>query len=111
MTQTAEALHQALSMPEAERQRRRAALAQAAAALPPTAWLQAQLDALDTVAEPSRAGQPGRAAGGISGGWPGCGPGRGSAGRYRVNRLASRCTQPRGDHLGQSHRAHSLPRR
>lgn len=53
MTQTAEALHQALSMPEAERQRRRVALAQAAAALPPTAWLQAQLDALDAVADPA----------------------------------------------------------
>jgi trehalose 6-phosphate synthase len=48
VTQTAEALHRALSMPEAERQRRRAALAQAGAALPPTAWFQAQLDALDT---------------------------------------------------------------
>ncbi len=47
VTQTAEALHQALSMPDAERQRRRAALAEAGAALPPTAWLQAQLAALD----------------------------------------------------------------
>ena len=46
VTQTAEALHQALAMPEAERERRRAALAQAGAALPPTAWFQAQLDAL-----------------------------------------------------------------
>src|SRR5580704_12130171 len=46
VTQTAEALHQALSMPEAERQRRTAALASAGAAFPPSAWLQAQLDAL-----------------------------------------------------------------
>jgi trehalose-6-phosphate synthase len=58
VTQTAEALHQALSMPEAERQRRRGALAQAAGALPPTAWLQAQLDALDTAAEPGGPGSP-----------------------------------------------------
>jgi trehalose 6-phosphate synthase len=61
VTQTAEALHQALSMPEAERQQRRAALAQAAAALPPTAWLQAQLDALDATAEPAGPASPARA--------------------------------------------------
>ena len=47
VTQTAEALHQALTMPDSERQRRRDALAQAGGALPPTAWFQAQLDALD----------------------------------------------------------------
>jgi trehalose 6-phosphate synthase len=47
VTQTAEALHQALLMPDTERHQRRTALAQAAAALPPTAWLHAQLDALD----------------------------------------------------------------
>ena len=46
VTQTAEALHKALTMSESERVRRRIALAQAGAALPPTAWFQAQLDAL-----------------------------------------------------------------
>jgi trehalose 6-phosphate synthase len=46
VTQTAEALHRALTMPEAERARRAAALAAAGAAFPPSAWLQAQLDAL-----------------------------------------------------------------
>jgi trehalose 6-phosphate synthase len=46
VTQTAEALHKALTMSESERVRRRTALAQAGAALPPTAWFQAQLDAL-----------------------------------------------------------------
>ncbi len=47
VTETAEALHQALLMPDTERHQRRAALAQSAAALPPTAWLYAQLAALD----------------------------------------------------------------
>ena len=46
ITQTAEALHEALIMSDSERARRRAALAQAGAALPPAAWFQAQLDAL-----------------------------------------------------------------
>ena len=46
VTQTAEALHQALSMPQAERARRAARLASASAAFPPSAWLQSQLDAL-----------------------------------------------------------------
>jgi trehalose 6-phosphate synthase len=46
VTQTAEALHRALTMPESERARRAAALASAGAAFPPSAWLQAQLDAL-----------------------------------------------------------------
>src|SRR6185437_1999866 len=45
ITQTAEALHEALTMSDSERVRRRAALAQAGAILPPTAWFQAQLDA------------------------------------------------------------------
>jgi trehalose 6-phosphate synthase len=44
---TAAALHEALSMPDDERQRRSAALAQAAAALPPAQWFAGQLDALD----------------------------------------------------------------
>ncbi|WP_031157427.1 alpha,alpha-trehalose-phosphate synthase (UDP-forming) [Streptomyces xanthophaeus] len=43
---TAEALHAALSMPEAERTDRTKRLAAAATALPPSAWFRAQLDAL-----------------------------------------------------------------
>ena len=46
VSQTAEALHAALSMPADERSARTARLADAACALPPPAWLQAQLDAL-----------------------------------------------------------------
>jgi trehalose 6-phosphate synthase len=46
VSQTAEALHAALSMPAQERAARSARLAAAACALPPAAWLQAQLDAL-----------------------------------------------------------------
>jgi trehalose 6-phosphate synthase len=60
VSQTAEALHQALSMPDAQRQQRRAALAQAGAALPPTAWLREQLDALDIPDEPDGLGGPPR---------------------------------------------------
>jgi trehalose 6-phosphate synthase len=60
VSQTAEALHRALSMPEAERQRRRAALAEAAGALPPTAWLQEQLDALNPPGEPAEPDSPRR---------------------------------------------------
>jgi trehalose 6-phosphate synthase len=44
---TARALHEALTMPDAQRMARSAALAQAGGALPPTAWFQAQLDGLD----------------------------------------------------------------
>jgi trehalose 6-phosphate synthase len=47
ISQTAAALHQALAMPDAERQRRSAALAAVAAARPPTRWLGDQLAALD----------------------------------------------------------------
>ena len=43
ITETAEALHQALAMPDAERQRRSAALAATAAADPPARWLGDQL--------------------------------------------------------------------
>ncbi len=46
LTETAEALHQALAMPDAERQRRSAGLAAAAAAEPPARWLASQLAAL-----------------------------------------------------------------
>ena len=44
--ETAEALHQALSMPEAERRKRRERLAEAAVALPPRRWFQDQLRSL-----------------------------------------------------------------
>jgi trehalose 6-phosphate synthase len=47
VTQTAQALHQALAMSDAERTRRNAALATAAAAMPPTRWFADQLRALD----------------------------------------------------------------
>jgi trehalose 6-phosphate synthase len=47
---TAEALHEALSMTDAERTRRAALLAQASAACPPDKWLAAQLSALETAA-------------------------------------------------------------
>jgi trehalose 6-phosphate synthase len=43
---TAEALHQALSMPEAERRRRGALLAEAGSAVPPAEWFVSQLRAL-----------------------------------------------------------------
>jgi trehalose 6-phosphate synthase len=46
VTETAEALHQALAMTDAERQRRSAALAATAAASPPGRWLEDQLAAL-----------------------------------------------------------------
>jgi trehalose 6-phosphate synthase len=46
ITETADALDQALAMPDAERQRRGAALAAVAAAYPPARWLGAQLAAL-----------------------------------------------------------------
>ncbi|HEV7656283.1 MAG TPA: trehalose-6-phosphate synthase [Mycobacteriales bacterium] len=47
VTETAEALHAALSMPAAERQDRRKRLLAAATALPPGQWFRQQLDALD----------------------------------------------------------------
>ena len=46
VTQTAEALHEALSMPAGERRERCARLAAAATALAPADWFTAQLDAL-----------------------------------------------------------------
>ncbi|MFD6230047.1 trehalose-6-phosphate synthase [Streptomyces sp. NPDC060232] len=46
VSQTAEALHAALSMPDAERAQRTKRLAAAATALPPSAWFKAQLAAL-----------------------------------------------------------------
>jgi trehalose 6-phosphate synthase len=46
ITQTADALHAALSMTQDERARRGAALARAAAAMPPTRWFSDQLAAL-----------------------------------------------------------------
>jgi trehalose 6-phosphate synthase len=47
VAQTADALHDALVMPAPERVRRHDELVRAATAMPPQAWLQAQLDALD----------------------------------------------------------------
>ena len=47
ITETAEALHQALSMPDAERRRRSAALAATAAADPPARWLGGQIASLN----------------------------------------------------------------
>jgi len=47
VTGTAEALHEALIMPEPERRRRAAALAQTASALPPARWFADQVAALD----------------------------------------------------------------
>jgi trehalose 6-phosphate synthase len=47
VTETAEALHTALSMPVAERRERSKRLLAAATALPPAEWFRQQLDALD----------------------------------------------------------------
>jgi trehalose 6-phosphate synthase len=47
LSQTAEALHEALSMNDSERKRRAEALARRAAALPPAQWFADQLAALD----------------------------------------------------------------
>jgi len=47
VTQTANALHEALTMPDAERLRRAALLAEAAPAEPPQEWFAGQLSALD----------------------------------------------------------------
>jgi trehalose 6-phosphate synthase len=47
VTQTAEALHEALSMPAQERRERAGRLVAAATALPPAEWFTAQLEALD----------------------------------------------------------------
>ena len=47
VSETAEALHQALAMPDAERRRRSDALAATAAASPPARWLGDQLASLD----------------------------------------------------------------
>ena len=48
VSETAAALHQALAMPDAERQRRSAALAATAAAAPPARWLEDQIASLGT---------------------------------------------------------------
>jgi len=47
VTETAEALHTALSMPAAQRRERSVRLRAAATALPPAQWFSQQLDALD----------------------------------------------------------------
>jgi trehalose 6-phosphate synthase len=49
VTETAEALHAALIMPEAERRDRATRLAAAAAANPPAEWFAAQLAFLDSL--------------------------------------------------------------
>ncbi len=49
ITETAQALHQALMLPLDERTRRSQALAQAASAVPPSAWFASQLAALDAL--------------------------------------------------------------
>jgi trehalose 6-phosphate synthase len=46
VTATAQALHEALTMPDAERQRRCALLAKASSAVPPAAWFASQISAL-----------------------------------------------------------------
>jgi trehalose 6-phosphate synthase len=48
VARTADAMHQALLMPIAERARRHVRLLRAATALPPREWLRQQLDALAT---------------------------------------------------------------
>ena len=50
VTATAQALHQALSMNDSERQRRAGLLAQASAACAPAEWFAAQLSAVDMAA-------------------------------------------------------------
>jgi trehalose 6-phosphate synthase len=52
VSQTAQALHEALTMEDTERKRRAASLAQAAAALPPAQWFADQLAALDLDHQP-----------------------------------------------------------
>jgi trehalose 6-phosphate synthase len=47
VTATADALHEALLMPEPERAARAQRMRASAVRLPPTQWFQAQLDALD----------------------------------------------------------------
>jgi len=49
VSQTARALHDALAMPDAERQERWRRLRKAAVGLPPVPWFRAQLDALDAL--------------------------------------------------------------
>ncbi len=58
VTATAQALHEALTMPDTARIARSTALATAGGALPPTAWFQAQLDGLDITPPPARYSVP-----------------------------------------------------
>jgi trehalose 6-phosphate synthase len=53
ITQTARALHEALSMPDAERERRAALLAEAGAEHPPQQWFADQVRALDAAMGPA----------------------------------------------------------
>jgi trehalose 6-phosphate synthase len=61
VTQTAKALHEALSMPDAQRRRRAALLAEAGAEHPPQQWFADQVSALDAATR--RARGPARSAG------------------------------------------------
>ena len=61
VTATAQALHQALCMNDAERQRRAALLAEASSACAPAQWFAAQLGALEAAAQ--AAGEPTEPAG------------------------------------------------
>ena len=61
LTGTAKALHEALSMPDAERNRRAALLATASAACPPQEWFADQVSALDVMTR--RASEPAPLAG------------------------------------------------
>jgi len=61
VTQTANALHEALTMPDAERRRRAALLAEAGAEHPPQQWFADQVSALDAATRPERG--PARSAG------------------------------------------------
>jgi trehalose 6-phosphate synthase len=54
VSQTADALHKALSLDDAERARQSAALASAAASMPPTRWFADQLAALDRLSASQR---------------------------------------------------------
>ncbi len=57
---TAQALHEALTMPDPQRKTRSAALVEAGGALPPSAWFQAQLDGLDQARPPGQGPAPAR---------------------------------------------------
>jgi len=57
---TAQALHEALGMPDAERERRSRSLARAGSAVPPATWFADQLAALDRLDRPDELDRPDR---------------------------------------------------